>query len=118
MNRELTCWDWNSWHPSIGVDKPLRLSKLEVRWIKSFASAIKRFVSLYPERFEDYDSNPLFETHRRKAFVLWMHKNAENQYRAKKKELAMLLEYRQLIKRRQQLTVVARDGGWFSTFYE
>lgn len=120
MTEELECekWNWGSLYPSIGVDKPLPLTTLEVRWINAFGLHIKKFVQSYPEKFEGYTENRLFETYRRRVFVFWMVKNAENQHALEKREMAELKEYRKLIKRREELSKIACDDGWTSTFYE
>lgn len=103
---------------SIGIDKPFPLSHLEIRWIKAFCLHIKKFVMLYPERFEAYTENRFFETYRRQVFVFWMHKSAENQHAADRQQNAAILEYRQLVKRREELTRVACNDDWNPQFYE
>lgn len=111
-------FDWNSCYPSTAVDKPFPLSRLEVGWIKAFCLHVKKFVATYPQRFEGYENNRLFETYRRQVFVFWMKTSASNQHAFEKKREAEMLEYRQLVKKRKEMMSVIYNDSWSSNFYE
>lgn len=110
--------NWGGCYPSTNVDKPLKLSRREVSWINAFNLHIRKFVTQHPQRFESYHSNGLFETYRRRVFVFWMNTNALNYHVLDKQQREAEREYRNLVKRRRELTVAACKSGWNAKFYE
>jgi hypothetical protein len=109
---------FNTLYPGTSVDKPLRLSKLEVRWIRSFCLHLVNYVAEHPERFEGYDENKLFETYRRRLFVYWMNTFATKQLESDKRQLEAALELKRLTSRRQQLAQIACSDGWDPRSYD
>lgn len=110
--------DWGSLYPAIPVDRPIKLTKLERRWIGMFCLHLANYVRDHPEKFEDYDKHHMYETYRRRLFVYWMNTFGTKQLEFEKQQLEASRELRRLTSKRQRLTVIACSDGWDPRAYD
>lgn len=110
--------EFSNLYPTTTIDKPIRLSKLEMRWIRSFNLHLLDFVRLYPQRFKNSSQNQMFETYRRMLFVFWMNTLATRQLQFEKEHLENILELKRLARRRRELTEIALSDGWDPRAYD